>query len=158
MAPRRKAYMVVGAKTVCGGAVSVVERGTRSGQELEASAGDGLLLPAGAGCAVGAGMHRSSEKSTTYGATLEGDRVFAVEYRIVSRKLLARYREGPGIKLGGVKTVDWGQGTMGSDDESDEDYDDDDNEDLDEEEEEEDGCDVLPLLTKVAQKDVMFLS
>ncbi|KAH7024382.1 uncharacterized protein B0I36DRAFT_331331 [Microdochium trichocladiopsis] len=149
--------MVVGVKVFHGGAVSRTERGTGSSHELAASV-EGALLPVGlpVGGAVGAGMHRTTERSTVYEATLEGDRVFAVEYRIVSRKLLRRYRGGSGLRLGNIQYTDYGQGTMrpesdGSD--SEESADDDD----DEGEGEEEG-DVLPLMTSTKDGDVLFLA
>ncbi|KAH7081988.1 hypothetical protein BKA63DRAFT_600249 [Paraphoma chrysanthemicola] len=131
-------YMVVGVKTVQD-ATSKTEKGGSSSNETKAA------LPVGAAVAtagvaadprstVGAEWQQSLASSTVYEAKHQGEQIFAVEYRVVKQRLLAKWRGGDVMALGRIKSYGWGEGTMAGDSDSEEDDDDDDQEEVEEEE------------------------
>lgn len=135
----RRIYMIVGVKTVQDAAIKT-ERGGSYSNEATATIPIGAAvaasgIPADPKSKVGAEWKQTSASSAGYEAKHQGEQVFAIEYRIVERRLLAKWRGRSLMALGGIKSYGWGEGTMAA--ESDSDAEDDDDDDQEEGEDEE---------------------
>lgn len=131
-------YMVVGVKTVQD-ATSKTEKGGSSSNETTATLPFGAAVtaagvPADPRSTVGAEWQQSSASSAVYDAKHQGEQIFAVEYRVVKKRLLAKWRGGNVMGLGGIKSYGWGEGTMAGDSDSEDEDDDDDDEEVEDEE------------------------
>ncbi|KAG9228626.1 hypothetical protein BJ875DRAFT_231792 [Amylocarpus encephaloides] len=157
----RQVYMIVGLKAIAD-AKSKIERGGSSKHEVGTHVPIGAAgmvaagLPPIGGGSIGAEWKQDASSTALIEAEQVGEQIFAVEYRVVKKRLLAGWRGGRRIEMGGVKRFGWGEGTMADDSES-EDEDDDDNEDENEDEDEDEDEEDDEKLPQIGKSDVKRL-